>query len=336
MRIVVARCDLVDEVTHRNQDSLVSFLEAKGHSVQPMILPAAGPLPRSLATVASHRLMNLAATADALICLSATAAIPRHPKKIVWLLDPTPITVASAGKPRRLEDLRRDVLDNVLVAALAEATSVFSPSKFAKSRLRDLGLRDTQLLQPAVNSTVFQFGRNPGPELLCLAPLTDWQRPDLLVECLPRLPEPIRARWIGPVGNAELIHRLRAKAMDLGVAHRLTLEVRPIDPHEQAYLLSQAMAYVHLEPDSWLTGDALQSAWRQDVPLIMCRDCGAAVELFSDKFASTLPAADSESLAEVIGEIATMKDEGADKLRLKRKPTRSGAPWAALSKVLAQ
>lgn len=303
MKVVIAACDSVEEDAKRIETNLAAFLEERGHKVQPLALPALGPLAAALSTVACHRLLDLSASADAVLCLSGIAAVLRHPNKIVWLLHPGPLASGPAGEPRRLADFRQQFLNRSVAAALREARSLFVPSHFGKKRLRELGVSQAQVLQPPRDARKTMFKRNAGPELLCLAPLVECQRPHLLVEALANLAEPTRARWLAPVADADLLHQVRAQAQDLGVAERLTVEVRNVGQSEQEYLLSQALALVHFEVGGWLIGSALRQAAGQETPVLLCRDAGAGSEIFVQDAVDHLLEPNAKAIAERIARI---------------------------------
>lgn len=303
MKVVIAACDSVEEDAKRIEADLAAFLEEHGHEVQPLALPALGPLPAALSTVACHRLLDLSASADVLLCLSGIGAILPHPNKIVWLLDPGPLASGPANDPRRLADFRQQFVNRSVTAALREARRLFVPSHFGKQRLRELGVRQAQVVQPPRDARKTMFKRNAGPELLCLAPLVESQRPHLLVEALASVAEPTRARWLAPFADTDLLHQVRAQAQDLGVAKRLTVEVRKVDRSEQEYLLSQALALVHLQVEGWLIGSALRRAASLGVPVLLCRDAGAGSEIFIQDAIDQLPEPNVNAIAEGIARI---------------------------------
>jgi len=279
MKIIVAHSTAADLVSFpAYRDALCALLEGAGHKTQLLDLPSIAAPCRALTNIASYRLLSTAETADALICLDAVAAVLRHSCKLVLMLDDTYLAADRMQLPHeRLSD--RGYIANVLQAALREADTVFTLSRFASEGLRALSIDRVEVLPPSYSPPRFHYPRNPGPELLVLNSLSDRQRPELLIACLAALPEPFRARWIAPYAPPARLARLRDLAQNAGLEHRLTFEVRAIDGGEKAFLLAHAAALLELAPDLLAVGNIVHEAIAIGVPVITCTDGGALNEV---------------------------------------------------------
>ncbi len=279
MKIIVAHSTATELASFAGyREMLCECLEGAGHKTQLLDLPSIAAPYRALTNIASYRLLSTAETADAIICLDAVAAVLRHTKKLVLLLDDAYLAADRIQLPHERTS-ERGYIANVLQASLGEANTIFTVSRFASNRLNALSMGGDQLLPPSFPPPQFHYPRNPSPELLVLNDLSDRQRPELLMSCLAALPEPFRARWIAPYVPPARLARLRDLARETGLEHRLTLEARSIDPGEQAFLMAQAAALLELAPNLLAVSGTVHEAIAMGVPVIACTDGGALSEV---------------------------------------------------------
>lgn len=326
MKIIVAQSP---DGSHRGLErygaALCDVLDGKGHRTQRLDLPSIDEPKSALLNLASFRLLRTD-SADALICLDPIAAALRHPRKLVWLLNHSYLDHGGA-------DGSSDAayLSNALSAAIGEADAIFSPSSFALERLRTISA-SARLLRPDLPAPSIQYTRNPGSELLLLNPLDDRQRPELLVACLARLPEPFRARWVAPTAQPGAVARLRRLAEDAGVGQRLAIDVRSIDAGEKAYLLAHAAALLELGSNVIAAGESVHDALRQSVPVIAVKDGGALTEIIPSSAPIAGPS--GASLAKAVVAACTAPDK---KRRGPAKPTKlRETGWTPLVKALTK
>jgi len=331
MKLIVAQSSVASlDALSGYGTALFDILASEGHETQRLDLPSIALPGRALTNAASYRLLGTE-SADALICLDPVAAVLRHPRKLVWLLADTHLNADQAQLPgERAFDCT--YLANVLLASLGEARAIFSPSRFALERLRGHSFDEAILLQPDVPGSAAHFPRNPGPELLVLNPLDDWQRPELLIACLAVLPEPFRARWVASVAHPETLYRLRRLAEEAGVAQRLAIDVRTIDAGEKAYLLAHAAALLELAPDALAIADPIHDAVRNGVPVIACKDGGALTEIARPSPQPVKPA--GPALAEAVLAACAPLDRKSPVPAKSAKTSATG--WAPLLKTLSK
>ncbi|MCY7397913.1 MAG: hypothetical protein LH466_03620 [Sphingomonas bacterium] len=333
MKIIVAYSTAGDLASFSGyRDALCALLEGAGHKVELLDLPSIAAPRRARTNIASYRLLRTAESADAIICLDAVAAVLRHPRKLILLLDDAYLDGDRVQLPQERPS-ERGYIANVLQAALEEAVNIFTLSRFASEGLRALSIERAQILQPCFSPSEFHYSRNPGPELLVLNSLDDRQRPDLVMACLAALPEPFRARWIAPYAPPARLARLRDLAQDAGLEHRLTFDVRAIGGAEKAFLLSQASALLELSPGLLAVGESVHHAIATGVPLITCTDGGALTEV-SDQI-STRPAKPSGTALATAVRAASAASASASP-RPAPHIKSSAIEWAPLVKVLSR
>ncbi len=333
MNIVIAHSTAVASAGHETYcRALCAFLEAEGHKTQRLDLPSIMVPGRVVTNIASFRLLGTAASADVLICLDAVAAVLEHPRKIVWLLDDSfldgaPWQLAGECAPVR------DYVANVLRWGLTEAKLIFAPSHAARSRLRALAVRCSDLLQLRLPAVRNSYPRNAGPELLVMSPINERQRPELLIACLAALPEPWRARWVvtrnADPASIDLLRKLTRAAR---LEARLVVDARNIDRGERAYLLSQAAAYIDLTPASLAISEEVDEALEADVTVVACTDGGAVTERLNSRLWLANP--EGTALAAVLRK-ATVRSAVAPVRKVPASAVASNE-WAPLVKALAQ
>jgi len=312
--------------------ALCAALEAEGHKVQQLDLPSIASPGRALNNLASLRLLGTELTADALICLDPVAAVLQHSCKIVILLDDS--YLASDRVALRCEQpADRHYIANVLQSALGEADHIFTLSHFASQSLRALSIQPAVLIQPTIEIAPCAYVRHKGPELLALGRLDERQRPELLITCLARLPEPLRARWIAPEASTTRVADLYQLARELGVEQRFAIDVRRVNAGEKAYLLAHAAALIDIAPGALAVGETAMQAVRTGVPVITCIDGGASVELVGAE--SPDPA--NVDAAAVVAAIRTAWDASSIQANIRLRPDgTSGTGWAPLLKAVAR
>ncbi len=286
---------------YRNE--LGTALQAEGHKTQWLDLPSINLAGRTITNIASLRLLGTVANADLLLCLDSVAALLTHPRKMVVVLDDAFLHASSIDRPAASVAEQRFIA-NALVAAIDEAEAIFALSSFAAGRMTAAGLGRVQTLTPKLSRSQYCYPRCPGSELLVLAALTDDQRPELLIECLARLPEPFRARWVARDADPATLARMRGLAQQAGVEQRLAIDLRPIDRAERAYLIAQSAALIETGSNALLISDSIVEASAIGVPVVVCDDGGAANELAASSMVRSAPPVGAELARSVVAACA--------------------------------
>jgi Glycosyltransferase len=298
MRIVIAQSSFGREIeSHEAASALADALKREDHVVEDLTLPEPATVSGRFSNLASFRLMDLSRQADALVCLTADSAILPHPRKVGWIVDDRQSVVTTDSM---LEQCRQDFLRNIHIASLRECTALFVPSRFAERRLTALGLPRAKHLSLHARLDLPAVARNPGPELLCMAALDEFNRPELVIQTLKILPNSIRLRWLARLAAPDARSSLLVLAEREGLQHRLTIDVRETEQGERDYLLSQCLAYFHPSRGDWIIPDAVRRATQIGTPIIACRDAGAVSELFSDDDIKSLPQPRPKALAKAV------------------------------------
>lgn len=331
MKIIVAGTSTGNHTGRKGYvEALCNWLDAQGHQVQPLDLPAIDAPGHLLTNIASYRLMNLEASTDALICVDAGAAILRHSRKLVWLLDRIPFGQVRTD-PGQNDAFDRSYGSKVFDAAIAEADALFAPTRFALQALTDRGLGKGQLLLPLLAEAPFDYPRHRGSELLVIGPVEEPARLDLLLDCLAQLPDRFRLRWTAAAAPPAVIARLRNRADDRGVGQRLVIDMRSVEPGEWAYMLANAAALVELTPNAHLIPDWVQHALQRDVEVVAFRDGGGLTEIVARNGVARLAEPSTGSLAKAL---AGAGDSPAT--RKVAKPLPGATSWSPLLKALAK
>lgn len=88
MKVILAQCASYRNSTIDSQcKTLIEQLRRAEHRTDLLIIPSIGTGFDALMAVASHRLMNLQDSCDALICLDRVACLLPHDRKFALLLD---------------------------------------------------------------------------------------------------------------------------------------------------------------------------------------------------------------------------------------------------------
>lgn len=144
MKIILARCtELHAPAARTRAEALAGALRTTGLQTEYLELPRFGDGIDALATLASHRLLNIRSSCDAVICLDLFAAALRHPRKFAMILK------ESSGPARADSSPESVYLWNALQAGLKEARPLGAPArKGSGGRGKSAGVFDlTPLLE---------------------------------------------------------------------------------------------------------------------------------------------------------------------------------------------
>lgn len=144
MKIILARCpDHHGRGARIRAEALAEALRTAGLKIEFLELPSFGDGIDALATLASHRLLNLRSSCDAVICLDLFAAVLRHPRKFAALEEESSGPTPAGSSPEGV------YLLNALQAGLHEARPLAASSpKKGRGRAKSGKVFDlTPLLQ---------------------------------------------------------------------------------------------------------------------------------------------------------------------------------------------
>jgi hypothetical protein len=128
---------------------------------------------------------------------------------------------------------------------------------------------------------------------------------------------------------------LRRLAETSGVASRLSVDLRAIDPGETRYLLAHAAALLELAPAAFVAPQHLQTALSIRLPVISCRDGGAVAEIQQSRKSPLCVEPSGSALAKAVRAAVDQgsKDASAASPRPSKASRASG--WTPLLKALA-
>ena len=139
MKIIVAQSGAAKKCDIQSISSRLLELLGRGYAVQPLDLPPLDGPEDQLRSLACYRLLPLADMSDALLCLDANAAVLRHPRKVVWLLEGMENVAGLKASGT--------FTSNLLRASIFEATAIFAPMTIAK-QMRASGWKAVTSLDP--------------------------------------------------------------------------------------------------------------------------------------------------------------------------------------------
>jgi glycosyltransferase involved in cell wall biosynthesis len=302
--------------------SLVRALRAAGHTAGIVVTPqnrfgrqASAYLATWLTDVGSAE----GATVDQVISLRYPSYAVRHPRHVCWLNHTMReyydlwerFSGTLTGKQRLKERVRRAAIhaaDRYLLTR--NVTRLFVQSRTIQQRLALWPELKSTVLYPPAPQRAYRCDWH-GDYIFMVSRLTPLKRADLLIRALadPRA-EGIRAVI---AGEGEERDRLKALAMQLGVADRVSLS-GAIDEDELVDHLARCRA-VCFPPADEDYGFVTAEAFASRKPVITCRDSGGPAELVSDGLngfvCDPTPQALAASLRVVMGDLTLAARLGA-------------------------
>lgn len=301
--------------------NIVEWLEptliAAGHDVERVYLPEVDAPELLFKQMAAFRLVDLS-MADRVICFRPQAHLVRHAHKIVWFIHHlrSYYDLWDVPEYRGFEaDLRhrglRDALHAVDTQALREARRVFSNSQVVTDRLSRYNGIDSEVLYPPVLDPQRFRHEGYGDEIVCVCRLEHHKRQHLLVEALGLCRTPVRVRLCGLGSNERHADELRARAAEMGVAGRLTIEFEWITEARKEDLLARclASAYLPLDEDSY--GYPVLEAAHARKATLSVNDSGGVLEFVRDGVEGLVTAPEPAALAQAMDQLFEDRDLAA-------------------------
>jgi len=222
---------------------------ATGLEETPVLTCPEGPLAAAARGAGLHvlalrerRLELRAGARDRIAAPARIAGLGRELRGIVRALRPDVVfawgmraglAAASLGKERpRLVFQHNDLLPGPAIARAVRAAAGRAELTLALSHCiaADLAVPHARVIHPGVDLESFAHAPPPDgpPEALLLGALVDWKRPELALEAIARTPD-VRLRIAGaPIGDGQLVDRLRARAAEPDLAGRVEF-AGPVD-----------------------------------------------------------------------------------------------------------
>jgi glycosyltransferase involved in cell wall biosynthesis len=269
-------------------DWLQEKLVERGHATEIVYIPYTDELEHILPQMASLRLMKLDDYFDRVITVRPPAHVVRHPRKVVWFIHHLrmfydlwqtpycPVRDDASGRALRSAII---AADNV---ALREAHKVFTNSRVVGDRLRHFNKLNSEILYPPIlRPQMFRSG-NYTDEIVSVCRMEHHKRQHLMVEAMAHTLTPVRLRLCGTSMDPVYGIGLRDTALRLGVADRVTIEVRWITEQEKADRLANALASAYLPFDEDSYGYPTIEAAHSQRCTVTVSDSGGVTEFVVD------------------------------------------------------
>ncbi len=270
-------------------DHLVANLHRHGHEAELLRLPFAyedwSTIPAQMYAARAFELYNV----DRLIALKFPAFLLRHPAKVTWLLHQYRqaydlFDAGTSSIPQSpLGTEFRDLVTAADTAGIGESLAVFTNSSVTARRLKHYNGLDSSVLLPPLNDPHLFVGGGDNGYIFAGGRINDAKRQWLLLEALALTAPAVRLVIAGPPSSPQDEIRLHARAAELGVHDRLTLE---FGYHERSHIAelvnnARACAYIPIDEDS--LGYVAMEAAQARKPIISCTDSGGVTQLVTHR-----------------------------------------------------
>jgi glycosyltransferase involved in cell wall biosynthesis len=296
---------------------LESMLPDAGHQVERIYLPHVETPGLLFRQLAAWRWLDLASSADRIVCFRPPAHFVPHPHKTLWFIHHIRSFYDLWEGPYRgfPDDARhrgiRAALHVADTAALHEAEKVFTNSQVVSDRLQKFNGVDSEVLYPPIFQPERFKCRSFNDEVVCISRMEHHKRQHLLIEALELTSTEVKLRLCGDGCGPAYPEDLRRRIDEAGLGDRVILDSRWISETEKAEVLSDclAAAYLPLDEDSY--GYPSLEASHSSKPVLTTTDSGGVLELVRDGYNGLIAEPEPQAVAEAM-----------DKLYLDRESTR--------------
>jgi glycosyltransferase involved in cell wall biosynthesis len=281
-------------------------LTRAGHKVERIYLPQSDVPNLILQQMAAYRWVDLADSADRVICFRPPAHAIPHPNKILWFIhhvrsfyDLWDTSYRGFPDDDRHRNLR-DILHRVDTAALQEAKHVFTNSRVVSDRLQRFNQINSEVLYPPIFKPERFHCADFNDEIVYISRVEHHKRQHLLIEAMRHTRTPVRLRFCGASSGDAYAKELSKAASSGKLRGRVSFDNRWISEEEKAEILAQclAAAYLPLDEDSY--GYPSLEASHASKPILTTTDSGGVLELVVDDQNGRVCEPDPKALAEAM------------------------------------
>lgn len=282
--------------------NLVRQLQAAGHEAEELSLPFTWEPPTRLIEEMVIARSIRVANADRVIALKFPAYMIPHDNKVIWLLHQfrQAYDLFDAGQSSITRDQQSDVLRAAIRAgdeqAFASAKRLFAVAVAAKRLAKYHGIKAEILSAPLNDPELFCGGPDDG-FIFAGGRIGAAKRQELLLRALPYAPG-VKMVFAGPPDSPMRATELATLAVRLGVADRVTFDLRLLPRAELASLVNRctASAYIPFDKDS--VGYVTMEAFAAGKPVLTATDSGGVLDIVHHGESGLV----SEPRAEALGE----------------------------------
>lgn len=290
------------------------MLQEAGHQVEKIYLPHVDAPNLLFKQMASYRLIDLAASADRIICFRPPAHVIPHPHKILWFIHHMRAYYDLWDTPYRgfPDDTKhrgiRDALYATDTAALREAKHVFTNSQVVSDRLKHYNDFNSEVLYPPVFQPNRFHCRSFNDEIVYVCRVEHHKRQHILVEAMQYTRTPVKLRLSGAASNETYVNEILGLISKLKLDGKVIFENRWISEAEKISYLADCLgaAYLPLDEDSY--GYPSIEASHASKPIITTTDSGGVLELVTHRENGFVTEPDPRALAEAMDELYIQRD----------------------------
>lgn len=284
-------------------DWLRTELIAAGHQVETIYLPHVDDPDLLLPQMAAYRWVDLAASADRLICFRPPAHAIPHPHKILWFIHHIRVFYDLWDSPYRgfPDDEKhrnlRDILHYADTVAINEAKYVFTNARVVSDRLAHFNNVDSEVLYPPIIQAERFHCKHFNDEIVYVSRVEHHKRQHLLIEAMRYTRTKVKLRLCGTGSGDAYVRELRELVSSSKLQERVHFDNRWISEVEKVEILSEclAAAYLPLDEDSY-GYPALESS-HASKPVLTTTDSGGVLELVTHGYNGLVVEPDPKALA---------------------------------------
>ncbi|MEZ5399831.1 MAG: glycosyltransferase family 4 protein [Bryobacteraceae bacterium] len=283
-------------------------LEARGHTVDTILLPVSEEPAAMLEQLMAFRLMDLSQHGDRLITVRTPSHLLRHRNKVSWFIHHYRGAYDLWGTryqtlPNSPEGVAtRDAIVRADNLGLGECSRVFSNSRVVQDRLGKFNSMEAEVLYPPLPEPhAFRSGAH-GDYLLLFCRIAHHKRQWLAIESLKHTRTPVRLVIAGPADPdaGAYLEDLRALAGKCGVEDRVTLLSRWVPDDEKVQLFAECLGAIYFPFDEDSYGYPSLEAHASGKCVLTTGDSGGTLELIEDGRNGFVTPPDPEQIGEVM------------------------------------
>ena len=285
---------------------LQAELVAAGHRVERIYLPQIDVPDLLLSQMAAYRWVDLASSADTVICFRPPAHAIPHPNKILWFIHHVRVFYDLWDTPYRgfPDDEKhrnlRDILHCADTTALSEAKHIFTNSQVVSDRLRCFNGIGSEVLYPPIIQPERFHCQNFNDEIVCVCRVEHHKRQHLLIEAMRHTRTDVKLSICGASASEPYVRELKQLIASLNLEDRVYFDNRWISEVEKIQILSEclAVAYLPLDEDSY--GYPSLEACHASKPVLTTTDSGGVLELVKHGYNGLVADPEAKAVAEAM------------------------------------
>lgn len=243
---------------------------------------------------------------DRVIALKFPAYLVHHPHKTLWLLHQyrQAYDLRGTNLTNLLEDNRGDDVRNSIVssdnACFASCRRLFVNSRITQARLSEFNGFSSEILLPPVTSPDDFHSTGYGDYIFAGGRINLMKRQHLLVEAMVHASSGCKLIIAGPPESESDGARLEQLIADLGLQHRVTLDLGFIPRERLASYVNGALACAYLPVDEDSAGYVTMESFYASKAVICCSDSGGILDLVSHGQTGLVVEPDAKSVSEAL------------------------------------